>query len=236
MKDISIIIPAAGQGKRLGARTGKPFIRLKDKPILLHIIDIFSHIPGVREIIIAINPRNTRRVKQLLPLPSPTRGEGKGGITIKLAKGGRRRQDSVYNALKVVDPQSRYVLVHDAVRPLITRNLIITLIKETKKTGAALLAIPIIDTIKMVNLKTRRVKKTLTPRSELYLTQTPQGFKKEILVKAYEKGRHKRETTDDGSLVESLGYPVKVVPGSYTNLKITTPIDLAVARQAVARY
>lgn len=227
-RNISVIIPAAGQGKRMG-KVSKPFLKLKGTPIIIHIINIFSSIPWVKEIIIAVKSKDLRRAKTTLSSYITSSGKKRNKVLLKLVKGGPRRQDSVANALKLLDPQTQYVLIHDVARPLVRTKDIFRLIKETKKTGAALLGVPVVDTIKRINLKTNLVKETLKPRSELYLAQTPQGFKKDILIKAYKKAG-KKLATDDASLIENLGYQIKIIPGSYSNFKITTPIDLTIAQ------
>lgn len=236
-QDISVIIPAAGQGKRMGrqsaGKTGrpvsKPFIRLKGIPILFHSINTFQGIPGVKEIIIALSSTDLARTRRSFKQPRIS-------CELKLVRGGSRRQDSVFNALKAVAPESRYVIIHDAARPLVKRTHITRLIKETKKFGACILAVPTTDTIKRINPITRQVKYTLGPREEFWSVQTPQGFKKDILIKAHKKARLRGAVaTDDASLVEVLGHPVKVIPGSYDNIKITTPMDNRLCRVLMTR-
>jgi len=225
--DISVIIPAAGQGKRMGHQSAgeagrpvsKPFIRIKGIPILLHTLNKFKKIPGIREIIIALASAELGRAVRLF------KGY-KISNKLKLVRGGRRRQDSVFNALKVVASESRYVIIHDAARPLVKKADILKLIKATRKSGAGILAVPITDTIKRVNPITHRVKHTLNPRKEFWSVQTPQGFKKDILLKAHQRARSRGlVATDDASLVENLGYPIRIIPGSYENIKITTSTD-----------
>lgn len=245
--DISVIIPAAGQGKRMGRRpagaafgeprpwgreAGRPvsklFIRLKGIPLLFHSINKFKNIPGVKEIIIALSSADLARTRRLFK-------QHRIPCELKLVRGGFRRQDSVFNALKAVAPESRYVIIHDAARPLVRRIHITRLIKETRQSGACILAVPITDTIKRINPVTKKVKYTLSPREELWSVQTPQGFRKDILIKAHQKARSRRAVaTDDASLVESLGFAVRVIPGSYDNIKITTPMDNRLCRVLIA--
>jgi len=244
MKDVSIIIPAAGEGKRLGkTSTPKPFIlfkvatesregkvRGKRIPLVLITLQRFLHLPEVREIIIAIHPRYLQRASKLIKNKVMEK-------RIKLVKGGKRRPDSVANALKIIDPKSRIILVHDAARPLVSPNLIRRIIKATRKYGAVLPALPVTDTIKRVNLHLNRVKETIKPRQELYISQTPQGFQREILIKAYARvNPAKRDLTDEAAAVEGIGYPVKIVAGDPKNLKLTTPLDKFIIRKLLNSY
>jgi len=269
IKNISVIIPAAGSGKRMqnppqspfykGGNRGirfpsKAFIRLNGKPLLIHSLDKFILLPGITEIIIAVNQKNWHQAERIIseyPFgfssrdPSGSRDKTKLLSKrilpeIKLVKGGKERCDSVSNALKMTNPNSRIILIHDAARPLVRKEDIIRLIKAVHKNGAAILAVPVVDTIKRVS-QNRRIKETM-PRQELWAAQTPQGFKKNILMKAYATSRLHRDTcnkssrrikiiTDDASLVENIGYPVKIISGSYTNIKITTPADKIFAQE-----
>jgi len=225
MRDISVIIAAAGSGKRMGRKSfSKALIRLNSKPLLTYILDKFSSLPWVKEIIIAIKFQDWRQAERLV-----SEYKSKTLPEIKLVKGGKERCDSVSNALKITSPTSQIILIHDVARPVVKTQNIIRLIKTVRKDGAAILAVPIIDTIKRVNPAKAGVIKETLPRHELWAAQTPQGFKRNILLKAYTKHETrntKHEITDDASLVENLGYPVKIVPGSYDNIKITTPDDM----------
>jgi len=235
-KNISVIVPAAGSGKRMGKNsTPKAFIRLNGKPLITHILDKFTRLPAVREIIIAVNQNYWRNAKRLVSGYKINQSANRSLPEIKLIQGGKERCDSVFNALKVTDPGSRLILIHDAARPLVKKEDIIRLIKTVRKSGAAILAAPVVDTIKRVNQK-GCIKETL-PRHELWSAQTPQGFKRNILIKAYNKSLKERKIiTDDSYLVEKLGYPVKVVLGSYENIKITTPYDKIFAQDLPKNY
>lgn len=215
MKDISVIIVAAGESKRMGMGIRKPYLTLRGKPVLRYSIDVFRGIPAVKEIIIAVNHKDTQRVEQIV-----SRFKG-----IKTVAGGARRVDSVFNALMATDNRSRVVLVHDAARPFVSRRDALRLIKEVRLSGAAILAIPVKDTIKRTKgLKTQIITETITPRESLWAAQTPQGFRRDWLVMAYQdRGVN---VTDDASLVERMGRPVRIVNGSEDNIKITTLADL----------
>ena len=147
--------------------------------------------------------------------------------------GGARRQDSVYNGLKAVGQEIDIVLVHDGVRPLVTPQILQCCAETASRTGAAIAAVPVKDTIKEANDKT--VIRTLN-RNRLWAVQTPQGFKKDILIKAMEQAKQDSFTgTDEASLVERVNIPVTIVEGSYENIKITTPEDLLIAEIFLTR-
>lgn len=222
-KDIAVILAAAGRSKRMGS-VSKPYLRLKGQPILLHLINKFKSLSAVREIIIAVNPKDRAKAERIIRQP-------RCRTVIKLVPGGARRQDSVFNALKQVSEDSRLVLVHDAARPFVRRQEIIKTINQTRQTGAAVLAVPVVDTIKRADTSSKRIRETLQPRSAFWLAQTPQGFRKKVLLAAYKTARSRGDrATDDASLVERLGQPVKIVPGRYDNIKITTREDWKLAR------
>jgi 2-C-methyl-D-erythritol 4-phosphate cytidylyltransferase len=253
MKDISVIIVAAGESKRLKTRVRKPYLILKGKPILLHSLEVFRKIPNVHEIVIAINPKDSIRAEKII---SPINNKP---VQIKTVIGGARRSDSVCNALKATSNKSKIVLIHDAARPFVKHSDVLKLIREIRQTGAAILARPVSDTIKRT--KGDIIKETITPRQSLWAAQTPQGFKRDILIKAYQpylsavpsilhsrtakdelrlwkagkkspppSGRDSAsasgEVTDDASLVEKIGIPVSIVKGSEKNIKITTKTDI----------
>jgi 2-C-methyl-D-erythritol 4-phosphate cytidylyltransferase len=228
MRDISVIIVAAGESKRMGMgirpeiigtppRLRKPFLMLKGKPVLRYSIDIFRNIPAVREIVIAVNPRDTQRTENIINRFKD----------IKTVVGGARRADSVFNALMATDNQSRMVLVHDAARPFVSRVDVLRLIKEVRKSGAAILAVPVKDTIKKARMTNDewRIIETITPRENLWAAQTPQGFRRDWLVRAYQDTGV--NVTDDASLIEAMGLPVRIVRGSEENIKITTKADIS---------
>lgn len=234
-KDISVIIPAAGSGKRMRSGGGKhptpkAFIRLNDKPFLIHLLEKFTLLPAIKEIIIAVSLKDWQRAERLISGYQTNLLANRVLPEIKLVKGGKERCDSVSNALKITNSNSRIILIHDVARPLVRKEDIIKLIKAVRKNGAAILAVPVVDTIKRVN-QAGRIKETL-PRHELWAAQTPQGFKRDVIIKAYNGFLRKRIIiTDDASLVEHIGYPVKIIPSSYTNIKITTPADKIFAQE-----
>jgi len=221
---VAALIVAAGLSKRLAAKTRKPFIKLADKAILEYSLDVFLKYPSIKEIIIAINKHDSEKAKKLCQ-------KYKGGKSIKVICGGRKRTDSVYNALLNVDKKNDYVLIHDAARPFVTRKIIKRVIISAKKYQAAVCGTKVSSTIKKSD-KNNFVSGTID-RDALWKIQTPQVFKKAVLVKAYEAIASRKQYTDDASLVEALGRRIKIVSADKQNIKITTPDDLLLAKSII---
>jgi len=216
----------------------KPFVKINSQPIIIYCLEILSKHPSVRDIIVVVN------AGFLGEMVSKIRQYRIDKVR-QVVEGGRLRQDSVRNALKVIDNRTDAVLIHDGARPIIDKETVSSVIKAARKSGAAILGVPVKATIKRVTKSLTRlrsglpsvarhhataaftVKETLD-RRYLWEVQTPQVFKKELILQAYSKFG-KSEVTDDASLVEKLGARVKVVMGSYSNIKITTPEDLVIA-------
>ncbi len=220
---ISAIIVAAGRSKRLESRISKAVLKLNSRPVIAYSLGVLDKHPTIKEIIIVANNQNIKELQRIA-------GKNKPGRPLRIILGGKKRQDSVRNGLKVVNPQADFVLIHDAARPFISKSLVAALIKEAAKSGAAILGVPVKATVKVAQSSAAggiEVKKTLK-RENLWEIQTPQLFRKDLIFAAYKKfGRNK--ATDDAMLVERLGAKVKIVLGSYANLKITTPEDLCIS-------
>jgi 2-C-methyl-D-erythritol 4-phosphate cytidylyltransferase len=223
---VSAIVLAAGRSLRLSrSKISKVLTPINSKPIIIYSLEILSKHPSVRDIIVVVNEQNLKGITNQI-------SDSRIRKIRRIVKGGIRRQDSVINALSVLNRDIDFVLIHDAARPFINRNMVSSLIKEAARYGAAIAGVPVKATIKKVKSKKEKVKsvfveKTLN-RDNLWEIQTPQVFKKDLIVKAYKKfGR--LDVTDDAMLVEKLGEKVRVVLGSYDNIKITTPEDLVVA-------
>ena len=226
MRQVTAIILAAGEGQRFKAKISKPLVKINSRPMVIYSLRAFSKHPWVKDIIVVANKINRGRIiKQIRQY-----GIGKvKGVVI----GGRRRQDSAMNGLQAIDSRTNLVLIHDAVRPFIDRGIISSLIKKAQNGGAAIVGVPVKATIKeVVSRQSSVVSKTLD-RSRLWEIQTPQAFKKDLILKAYQKFGN-LDVTDDAMLAEKLGARVSVVSGSYNNIKVTTPEDLAVA-EAIAK-
>ena len=226
---VAVILPAAGLGIRMGRlaaeKTGtsrKQFMLLDGSPILLHTIRKFVACPAVADIVVALRREDLDWVGELL------RREGLGGL-VRLAPGGDTRQQSVENALAVLQADTDLVAVHDAVRPFIDLATIEQVIQEAAETGAAIVGIVPVDTVKQV--RRNKIHGTL-PRERLILAQTPQVFRFALLRQAFEQARRDGFTaSDESSLVERLEQvEVSVVLGSDRNIKITKPSDMALGR------
>ncbi|WP_066301615.1 2-C-methyl-D-erythritol 4-phosphate cytidylyltransferase [Bacillus sp. FJAT-29937] len=220
-----VIIPAAGQGKRMGAGRNKILLEIDKQPIFIHTLRIFELDENCEGIYLAINPQDEKEMKELL-------NEYHISKVIALAPGGKERQHSIYNALKCVK-QEGIILVHDAARPFIDKRHLDLLVKAAEKNGAAILAVPVKDTVKKAagNIVTETVE-----RSSLWAVQTPQAFRFSFLMNAYEKAFADHFLgTDDASLVERIGQDVMIVEGNYDNIKLTTPEDLYFAEAIIRK-
>lgn len=213
-----MVIPAAGSSKRMrGFSKRKPFILLGGKPIIGYVLDIFKKLAGVKEIILVVNGKDLKSAKRYFQ-------SGR----IKIVRGGRTRKDSVYNGLRALGGSPDIILIHDGARPFVTGGLIMRSVRAAARFGAAVAAVPVIPTIKKAD-KNGFVDKTLD-RKSLWEIQTPQAFKRDLIIKAFrQSGRSGEEITDDAMLVEKAGRRVKLIMGSYRNIKITSPQDLAIA-------
>jgi len=225
---VSVILPAAGLGTRMGrsspekfGTSRKQFMLLEGSPILLHTIRRFVASPSVTEIVVALRAEDSEWAAGLL--------EQEGfAKPVRLVEGGDSRQQSVENALAEIAPDTDLVAVHDAVRPFIEIETIEKAIAEAAVNGAAIVGIVPVDTVKQVHLN--KVRATI-PRERLMLAQTPQVFRYSLLRRAFDKAREDGFIgTDESSLVERLDVDVHVVSGSDRNIKITRPSDMELAR------
>ncbi len=219
---VSVVIPAGGVGARFGGRTPKQFLRLGRFPVVAITVGHFARHPAIGAIVIAAPIAHVPRMRRLVE-PLGRRGR------VSVVAGGATRQESVWRGLQAAPPETEIVLVHDAVRPLITRGLIDAVLDAARTGGAAICGLPITDTVKRVH--GGLVAETLD-RSELWAVQTPQGFRADLLREAHDKARRDGVSgTDDAMLVERLGHRIEVVRGLEMNVKITTPDDLRRARR-----
>ncbi|PKM79759.1 MAG: 2-C-methyl-D-erythritol 4-phosphate cytidylyltransferase [Firmicutes bacterium HGW-Firmicutes-13] len=215
------IVAAAGRGKRMGHSINKQYLLLAGRPVLAHTLEQFSRYP-FDEIILVAAPGEEQYCKNEILDPLGLKEK------VKVVPGGKERQDSIFNALKCAASQTDVVVVHDGVRPFISLQILEDSIKTALRYGAAVTAVPVKDTIKITNDEDFVVD---TPsRHLLWAAQTPQTFRYDIICEAYQKAFETGfQGTDDASLVERLGFPVKINRGSYNNFKITTPEDLHLA-------
>ncbi|MGQ9687956.1 MAG: 2-C-methyl-D-erythritol 4-phosphate cytidylyltransferase [Desulfobaccales bacterium] len=225
------IIAAAGLGRRMQQDIPKTYLHLAGKPILLHTLEVFEQVPEVDEVLVVVHPEDLEFCQQEIIDPHPLKK------VLRLVPGGKERQDSVYNGLIILHKEAETVeiiLVHDGARPLVEPGLVSKVVAAARRYGAAIPGIPCQDTLKRVNSK-GEVAETLD-RRELWQIQTPQGFRAPLLWQAYQEARRREfYATDEAALVEALGKTVAVVPGSFLNLKITTPDDLWLA-EAILNY
>jgi 2-C-methyl-D-erythritol 4-phosphate cytidylyltransferase/2-C-methyl-D-erythritol 2,4-cyclodiphosphate synthase len=221
---VGVIIVAAGRGARMGATLPKQLLDLGGRTILQRSVDAFDVHPLVGELVV------------VLPADLVAAGASLVGETtrpVRFVAGGARRQDSVRNGLAGLSAGADTVLVHDAARPFVDVGLIDRVIAGAHDTGAAVPAMPSRDTVKRVDLGRQVVSETL-PRDEIWLAQTPQGFRRPVLQAAIALGEQGIDATDEAMLAERAGHPVRVVLGDERNIKITTPDDLTTARAGLS--
>lgn len=224
--DIGVLIPAAGRGERAGEGELKQFRPIGGIPMLLRAVRPFTQHPRVRQVVVAVPPRDASA-------PPPWLACLTGGRLVVVA-GGATRAASVGAALRALDRECRIVLVHDAARPFVPRETIDAVIQTAAAGQGALAALRVTDTLKRGD-PNGRVLQTMD-RSELWRAQTPQGFPRDVLEAAYRQiADGSNETaTDDAELVERAGFPVILVPDSSANIKITTPDDFRLAEALAA--
>ncbi len=219
---ISVIIAAAGKGSRMESSVRKPYLLLGNKPILSHTIDRFEQNSVIDEIIVIVDTNDFEICKKNVFTPYRYKK------VCELVSGGKTRQESVFNGIRSLSDDVDFVIIHDGVRPFINDDIIFGCLKAASKNGASVSAVPVKETIKIANADDFIDH---TPvRDRLWRVQTPQVFRKSLLVDAHRMAIKDRIcATDDAALVEILGMPVKLVMGSYKNIKITTTEDLQIA-------
>lgn len=200
----------------------KQYLRLAGRPVLCHTVDAVARCPLIERILLVV-PRGDFQFCREHILPSSAAAK-----KIRLVAGGAERQDSVYNGLLAVEDADGIVAIHDGVRPFVDDRILADCIEAAKTAGACIAGIAVSETVKRVTADAA-IDKTLD-RETLWLAQTPQAFRYDIIRNAHESAREAGfKGTDDALLVERLGYDVKIVPGSRFNIKITTPEDLKMA-------
>jgi 2-C-methyl-D-erythritol 4-phosphate cytidylyltransferase len=213
---VGAVIAAAGSSQRM-AGVDKIFADLDGAPVLSHVVDVFERCQAVDQVIIVLGGQNLEMGRKLV-------AERRWSKVTDVCEGGSRRQDSVANGLARLQG-CFWVVIHDGARPMVTEKLIEQGLDAASETGAAIAAVPVTDTIKVAG-QNMMVQGT-PPRQSLWSVQTPQVFRSDMIREAY--GQTAFEVTDDSGAVERLGHKVKIYPGSYDNMKITTPDDLAIA-------
>lgn len=223
---ISVIVAAAGMSNRMGSRINKQFIAINDKAILAHTLERFESCNLVDEVIVVAKEDEIDYCRKEI-----VKRYNFNKVT-KVVKGGKERQDSIYNGLLALDERCNIVLTHDGARPFVKVKNIEDGIVGVTKYDACVIGVPVKDTIKEV--KSSGYVKSTPDRNLLWAAQTPQCFWKDIILQAYKKAIEDDFIgTDDGMLVERIGVNIKMIMGSYENIKITTPEDLIVAESII---
>ena len=227
MSRIAAILPAAGLGTRMGADTPKQFLELDGTPIVIHSVRRIASCPLITDIIVATRGDVVESLEQRLRSESFMQ-------SVRVVRGGDSRQDSVALALKEIPDDTEIVLVHDAVRPFVTREQIARVIEEARRCQAAILGIPAMDTVKEVKRASLPEDVALItatiPRERVVLAQTPQAFSTKLIKEAFARAQADGvNASDEAGLVERLGHDVHVVLGSERNMKITKPADMNLA-------
>lgn len=226
LMSVLAIIPAAGVGVRMGGGTPKQFLSLEGLPIFVHTLRKFVACNSIDEIYLVLRSEDMERAQKDIHREHFSK-------SVRLIAGGATRQETVALALEEAPPATELVVVHDAVRPFVQPDMIQRVIEAARKDGAVILGIPSVDTVKQI--EGRSILGTL-PRERVVLAQTPQAFRYEIIKEAYARTeRDGFHGTDESSLVERLGHPVRVIMGSDRNIKITKPSDLPLARLYIAQ-
>jgi len=220
---VAAIIPAAGSGIRMGLSAPKQFFELGGVPILIHTLRVFQQAEAIGHILVVVPAANCALVEELVQRNDLTK-------VYRVVAGGKERQDSVRAGLEALPEEVELVLVHDGVRPFVPMSVVENCLLEAEKSGAAVAAIPVKDTLKAVSGQ-KEIEKTIN-RTDIWQAQTPQAATKALLNKAYALAAEKKDfiATDEAGLLELLGCPVRVVEGSEKNIKITKPEDLILAR------
>eukprot|EP00752_Nemacystus_decipiens_P006067 g5475.t1 len=220
VENVAAVLLAGGVGKRMEADMPKQFLQLQGETVLEHSLKLFLRLKGVSQVILVLDEQYRPMLQDLAGRES----------RLVFADPGTERQGSVYNALQKVDVDTSLVCIHDVARPLVTKACVYKVIEDAEEHGAAVLGVPMKATVKESD-DGEFVQRTID-RSRLWDIQTPQVIKPDILRKGFERViADGLEVTDDVSIVEQLGLPVKLTEGDYTNLKLTTPEDLVIAGQ-----
>ncbi|WP_438449172.1 2-C-methyl-D-erythritol 4-phosphate cytidylyltransferase [Gorillibacterium sp. sgz5001074] len=218
MGQVGVVVVAAGRGTRMGGAVSKQYLPLAGKPVLVHTLEAFEAMEAVDTVVLVIGAGDEERCRNYVDQ------YGLSKVTAVLT-GGPERQSSVYLGLQALDPEVEWVLVHDGVRPFITERDTLACLEGARTYGAAVLAVPAKDTVKIVGAG-GRIEST-PDRKTVWAIHTPQGFRLSELLAAHELAEREGYLgTDDAMLMEHAGQPVYVVEGSYGNIKLTTPEDL----------
>jgi len=219
--DVAAIIPSAGAGQRIGSPTSKPFLPLNGRPLLVHTLRVLQGSPAIRWVILVVRARDRARAGALIRRSRITKA-------LPPCIGGASRAESVARGLAALPRQAQWVLIHDGVRPCLSRHLVQQAVRAAKRHQAVACGLPATLTVKAVD-EHRDVRLTLD-RDPLWFVQTPQVFRRDWLTEAFARADHHLERfPDDAAIVESAGFPVRMIPGDPLNVKVTTRDDLLLA-------
>lgn len=224
---VAALVPAAGRGLRMGGAVPKQFLALGGQPIILHSLRLLQASSAIDEIILAV-PQNEMDycLTEIVAKHRFTK-------VTKVVPGGHERQDSVRHALEAVHDEVDVVVVHDAVRPFLTQRMVEDVVRTAREKGAAIIALPMKDTVKQVGAD--HIIERTVDRQSLWLAQTPQAFRRDWLLAAHRKAHAEGvRATDDAYLIEWYGHPVSVVEGSGENIKVTRPEDMIIGEAILA--
>ncbi|MGI6112882.1 MAG: 2-C-methyl-D-erythritol 4-phosphate cytidylyltransferase [Mahellales bacterium] len=225
-KKSAAIIVSAGKGNRMNSKIMKQYLLLDDKPIIAHTLKVFDTCPLIDDIVLVVPPGDIEYCRDNIVNKYGLKKVG------NIVEGGPERQHSVYNGLGCIGKEMEIVVIHDGVRPLVTHEIISDSIEQADLYGCTVAAVDVKDTIKVADER-GFVVNTLE-RSTLRAMQTPQTFRKEVILKAYEYAMENGiYGTDDATLAEYAGFKVKLVKGNYENIKITTPEDMIMATAVI---
>jgi 2-C-methyl-D-erythritol 4-phosphate cytidylyltransferase len=218
---LAVVVPSAGKGRRLRSKIAKPLVKIAGLPLVVHTLRSLRRSSPASEIILAAEPSQLKKMRIVL--------DRHGLKSVRIVAGGRTRSESVLSGLQAVSSRAEWVMVHDAARPFVTKDMVQDLTALAKRSGGAIVAVPATATVKRVDPKTSVIRGT-EDRRALYLAQTPQMFKKKLLLERYRAlGAKALGATDEAALFDGTSVKVRVLTGTSRNIKITTPEDLAYA-------
>lgn len=223
MGKLGVVIVAAGRGSRMGSAESKQYLWLKDKPILIHTLMAFESMDFIDGIWLVVGQHDKERCREWIASYDCQKVK-------HIISGGNERQHSVYRGISTISSEYEWVMIHDGVRPFVTEDMAISCLHQAKRYGSAVAAVPVKDTVKIVD-EAGLIRSTPDRRS-LWAVQTPQAFRLDQLKEAHEAAQRDGVIgTDDAMLLERLGAKVAVSSGDYANIKITTPEDLLIAER-----
>jgi 2-C-methyl-D-erythritol 4-phosphate cytidylyltransferase len=227
-RDVGVVVVAAGRGQRFGRGTPKQYQLVGGIPIVLRAVRPFISHPDVGQVVLVLPSADASHPPEFLTsLTATERDAAPFGSILSIIPGGERRRDSVRAGLSALGQEYGVVLVHDGARPFVDRAVIDSVIGHARRGEGAVAAVPLSDTLKQASPRDASLIEGTVPRTGLWRAQTPQGFPRPVLERAHAAAGE--DATDDAALVEALGIPVRLVPDSSRNLKITSPDDLALA-------